>query len=199
MDDLGISRCGWRLYVTLAACAAGWITSAPALGQSGPEGATDDGGGAAADSQLGEWGGTTTPGVGGGETGSDEALDLTERRCWEGWTDACAGLGDRFLWGRGVVADPAVASLYYARACWLLGVDARRGEEHSAEAKVDADSIGSLTGAGRWACHQLALMYDTGWGVPRDLQLAVVHARRACEAGLTLACDLLDGLYEQSQ
>jgi uncharacterized protein len=119
-----------------------------------------------------------------------------EQSCrWNvGWS--CADLADLVFAGDGVPKDEKRAAELFRRACEgghsvsCRNADARpedvmgRGEAAPAADRLDI----TCRGGSMAACHQLAELYDDGWGVPQDDVRAATLYEKACLGGEAPAC-----------
>ena len=90
------------------------------------------------------------------------AITRWSRACEGGWARACGFLGETYLLGKNVNANPELAADYLKRACSL---------EYQS------------------ACVTLALMHQRGHGVPQDEVRGRELLQTACESGWQQACD----------
>jgi TPR repeat protein len=101
-------------------------------------------------------------GLGGLPTNEATAAIFYRRACERGVAAGCTNIGYYTYWGKaGLAIDKVRGAAYYRKGC------------------NGGDNIG---------CNNLASAYAWGSGVPLDFDLAIRLFRRACAAGVTLAC-----------
>ncbi|MBI5534804.1 MAG: sel1 repeat family protein [Deltaproteobacteria bacterium] len=118
--------------------------------------------------------------------------------CEGGSIEGCRDYGAALLWGRGARKDEAAAREVLERAC--RASDAKACGmiggflEHNPTRAADYKGKGCDGGDGD-ACDGLALAYEQGKGVPKDLSRAVAFRTRACNLGFKLGCAFLGEMY----
>ncbi len=137
-----------------------------------------------------------------------EVLDALTRACAGDQPLSCWALGDLYLQGTQLRADPRLAETYLTRACdgglgkacVQLGplVDAGDLGAPDPVRAVQLYQKGCDLGVSR-ACLLLAMAYDQGTGVAPDLQRSALAYQRLCDAGEHGACALLGAMILQER
>ncbi len=120
--------------------------------------------------------------------------------CIRGQGDACHNLGVMLQSGDGIDVDSKRANFYFARGCErdvpqscgaVANVMERVGGELGTTFELMRRACEGGSGA---SCHNLAVAFKNGTGVPQDEKAAINLFDRGCEAGVLESCNSLAAL-----
>jgi hypothetical protein len=138
---------------------------------------------------------TYEDGAPGLEVSEKQAAVYYRKACDGGFESACTELGQMYEEGDGVAKDLEEAAKLYRRACDSASSVAKPADAaHPSAGSMPAGSGVHLDGL--VGCIDLGKMYETGFGVPMDTELAVKLYRQACDGSYESGCRKLKHLQQ---